>query len=56
MESSFKRIAVVGKYDSQSLAGPLEKLIAFLEARGLSVVLDNRSAAALAPNRAPVVD
>lgn len=55
MESSFKRIAIVGKYDSQSLAGPLERLITFLEARGVSVVLDNRSAAALASTRAPVV-
>ncbi len=55
MNSPFQRIGIVGKYDSRNLAEPLEKLIAFLEGRGLSVVLDHRSAAAVGKTHAPVV-
>ena len=55
MNSSFQRIGIVGKYDSHNLAEPLEKLIAFLEGRGVSVVLDRRSAAAVGSAHAPAV-
>ncbi len=55
MSPSFKRIGIVGKYDSRNLAEPLEKLIAFLESRGVAVVLDHRSAAAVEAIQAPVV-
>ncbi len=54
MNSTFQRIGIVGKYDSQNLAAPLERLLAFLEKRGVEVALDQRSAAAVgvAENRA----
>ena len=55
MNSPFQRIGIVGKYDSLNLAEPLEKLIAFLEGRGVSVVLDQRSATAVGRAHAPAV-
>jgi len=55
MNSPFQRIGIVGKYDSRNLAEPLDKLIAFLEGRGVSVVLDHRSAAVVGRAHAPVV-
>ncbi len=55
MSPPFQRIGIVGKYDSRNLAEPLEKLIAFLEMRGIAVVLDHRSAAAVGAVQAPVV-
>lgn len=47
MNSTFQRIGIVGKYDSHNLAEPLRNLLAFLAARGVEVVLDQRSAAAV---------
>ncbi len=47
MNSTFQRIGIVGKYDSQNLAEPLRRLLAFLTARGAHVTLDHRSAAAV---------
>ena len=55
MRSPFKKIGVVGKYDSPNLSRSLEKLVAFLQARRLEVVLDNRSASALPGGVAPAV-
>lgn len=43
MHSAFDSVGVVGKYDSTHLTPAMEKLIAFLQARGKRVIVDNRS-------------
>jgi NAD+ kinase len=52
MRPAFDSVGVVGKYDSAHLTPSLEKLIAFLRARGKQVVVDNRSMDALNASRA----
>ena len=51
MRPAFNTVGVVGKYDSAHLTPSLERLIAFLRARGRQVVVDNRSIDALASSR-----
>ncbi len=41
MKSAFKTIALIGKYKSPEIAGPLLKLADFLTGMGLAVVVDN---------------
>jgi NAD+ kinase len=55
MNTTFRRIGIVGKYGSQDLGVPLEKLIAFLRSFGADVVLDNRTAAIFAETGVPSV-
>lgn len=43
MSASFHTVGVVAKYDSPHLAHNLDKLIAFLRAQGLQVMVDSRS-------------
>lgn len=41
MKTSFKTVALIGKYRSPEVAGPLLELARFLEGRGVSVLIDN---------------
>lgn len=45
MNSSFSTIALIGKYKSPEIAGPLLELARFLEGRGIKVLLDRLTAA-----------
>ena len=44
MKFPFQNIALIGKYKSQEIAGPLLSLAEFLSAKGLTVVVDNLTA------------
>src|SRR5262245_47451326 len=47
MKTSFKNIALVGKYRAPDVAGPLLELAAFLEKRKVNVVIDDLTASQL---------
>ena len=44
METAFKTIALIGKYKSPQVAGPLLELARFLEGRGVQVMIDRLTA------------
>ncbi len=44
MRTSFKTVALIGKYKSPEVAGPLLKLAKFLEGRGVGVLIDRLTA------------
>ena len=44
MKTSFKTVALIGKYKSPEVAGPLLKLAKFLEGRGVGVLIDRLTA------------
>jgi NAD+ kinase len=48
MPSSFQTIALIGKYKSPEIAGPLLELAQFLRSRGVRVVVDSSTAAHIA--------
>jgi NAD+ kinase len=50
MTAEFKTIALIGKYKSPETGEPLLRLAAYLESRGLRVVLDSLTAAHVARN------
>ncbi|MDE3011764.1 MAG: NAD kinase [Pseudomonadota bacterium] len=54
MRPAFHTVGVIGKYDSAHLTPSLDRLIAFLRARGRQVVVDNRSIDALSTSRVAV--
>lgn len=47
MPQSFKKIALVGKYDSPAIAGSVEHLAGFLSGQGYEIVLSSQTAEAL---------
>jgi len=50
MKFPFQNIALIGKYNAPDIAGPLLSLGAFLSSRGLTVVVDSKTAEYLAGN------
>lgn len=54
MNASFKTIGLIGKYKSPEIAAPLLELGAFLEGRGIRVVIDNLTAQHIGAHRFPV--
>ncbi|MEO6022964.1 MAG: NAD kinase [Burkholderiales bacterium] len=56
MGKKFKRIGVIGKFDSPNLSRPLAQVITFLVRLGHSVVVDSRSATQLEPHTLKVAD
>jgi NAD+ kinase len=56
METSFKTIALIGKYNSPDIAGPLLKLADFLSKRGIRVLIDKFTAAHVGNLPYPVHD
>lgn len=54
MTSSFERIGIVGRFDRRNVADTLDRLLQYLERRGVSVTLDERSATSLQNVRFPV--
>jgi len=44
MKFPFQNVALIGKQNTPEIAGPLSRLAAFLAAKGLTVVVDSRSA------------
>lgn len=55
MNSPFSTIALIGKYKSPEIAGPLLELARFLEGRGIKVLLDRLTAAHIEGCRFPVL-
>lgn len=53
--TSFKHVALIGKYKSPEIAEPLLRLASFLEGRGVRVMLDPLTAAYVAKNRQEVL-
>ncbi|MES2561446.1 MAG: NAD kinase [Pseudomonadota bacterium] len=53
MKASFKCAALIGKYNSPEIAAPLLKLAAFLEARGVQVMIDPFTASHIGECRYP---
>ena len=45
MPAAFATVALIGKYKTPEIAGPVMELARFLEARGLRVLLDRLTAA-----------
>src|ERR1700752_3183175 len=56
MKSSFATIALVGKYNSPEVAGPLLELARFLDRRKVKVLLDKLTAAQVAGSNFPVLE
>ena len=56
MKSSFKTVALVGKYQSPEVAGPLLELTRFLERRKVKVLLDKLTASQVAGAGYPVLE
>jgi NAD+ kinase len=54
MTTAFKTIALIGKYKSPEIAGPLLQLSSFLQSRGVRVVVDPVTAAHVANNHLEV--
>jgi len=50
MNSSFKTIALIGKYKTPAIAEPLSRLAAFLSEKGVDVAVDNLTAEHLGPH------
>src|SRR5512134_2039804 len=55
MKSSFKTVALIGKYKSPEVAGPLLELAAFLERRKVKVLIDGLTASQVKETRYPVL-
>jgi NAD+ kinase len=55
MKKPFKTVALIGKYKSPEIAGPLLELAAFLEARGVQVIIDRLTASHIGECRYPVL-
>ena len=55
MKSSFKTVALIGKYQSPEIAVPLLKLAQFLEKRKVKVLIDRLTASHLSENKYPVL-
>ncbi len=55
MRTSFKTVALIGKYKSPEIAEPLLKLARFLEARGVKVLLDRLTASHIGDCPYPVL-
>ena len=55
MDKAFKTIALIGKYKSPEIAGPLLELAAYLEARGVQVMIDRLTASHIGECRYPVL-
>ena len=55
MDKAFKTVALIGKYKSPEIAGPLLELAAYLEARGVQVMIDRLTASHIGECRYPVL-
>jgi NAD+ kinase len=55
MKSSFKTVALVGKYQSPEVAGPLTELARFLEGRKVKVLIDQLTASQLKEAKYPAL-
>jgi NAD+ kinase len=55
MKSPFKTVALIGKYKSPEVAGPLLDLGRFLESRGVRVLIDKLTASQVKQARYPVL-
>src|SRR4051812_27755083 len=55
MDESFKTVALIGKYKSPEIAPPLLELAAFLETRGVQVMIDRLTASHIGECRYPVL-
>ncbi len=54
MDTTFKTIALIGKYNSPEIAGPVLKLADFLQQRGISVLIDKFTGAHIGNSPYPV--
>jgi NAD+ kinase len=54
MKASFKTVALIGKYKSPEIAGPVRKLGEFLNQRGIGVLVDRLTAAHIQESVFPV--
>ncbi len=54
MKSPFQTVALIGKYKSPEIAGPLLELARFLESRGIKVLIDRLTASQVKESRYPV--
>jgi NAD+ kinase len=55
MKTSFKNVALIGKYKSPEIAHPLLELASFLEGRGVQVMIDRLTAQHIGECRYPVL-
>ena len=55
MKTSFKNVALIGKYKSPQIAHPLLELAAFLEERGVGVMIDRLTASHIGECRYPAL-
>jgi NAD+ kinase len=55
MKKSFKSIALIGKYKSPEIAGPLLELARYLEERGVQVMIDPLTASHIGERRYPIL-
>ena len=55
MKSSFKTVALIGKYKSPEVAGPLLDLARFLESRQVKVLVDKLTASQVKQSKYPVL-
>ena len=55
MKSSFKTVALIGKYKSPEVAGPLLDLARFLESRQVKVLIDKLTASQVKQAKYPVL-
>ena len=55
MKTSFKTVALIGKYKSPEIAVPLLKLAQFLEQRKVQVLIDRLTASQVGENKYPVL-
>ena len=56
MKPSFKTVALIGKYKSPEIAGPLLKLGQYLTQRGVKVLIDRLTASHIGDSKYPVLD
>src|SRR4051812_26416200 len=55
MDRAFKTVALIGKYKSPEIAGPLLELAAYVEGRGVQVMIDRLTASHIGECRYPVL-
>ena len=55
MDKTFKTVALIGKYKSPEIAPPLLELAAYLEGRGVQVMIDRLTASHIGECRYPVM-
>ncbi|HUW39161.1 MAG TPA: NAD kinase [Rhodocyclaceae bacterium] len=53
MDKQFRTVALIGKYQSPDITGPLLALAAFLESRGVAVLIEEGTALSLGADRKP---